>query len=274
MFEIFQYTFMQRALIAGSLIGIICPLIGVFIVLRRMSLIGDSLSHVALSGVLVGIITNIYPIFTAILASIIAAISIEKLRKNYEKYAELSIAIVLSLGIGISVILIGLAKSINFDLMGYLFGSITTVLSKDLLVIFLLSIFIIFFVKFLYKELFYITFDEESARLSGIPIKTINTIFIIIVAITITLSMRIVGALLVSSLMVIPVACSMQVAKSFKQTLFFSVTFAQISIFIGIISSYYLEIAPGGTIVVTSTLFLVFTLFSKSLINKFFKNKI
>ncbi|SHG91580.1 metal ABC transporter permease [Tepidibacter thalassicus] len=257
MLEMLQYGFIQRALMAGVIVGVLCPLIGVFIVLRRMSLIGDSLSHVALTGVVSGILLNVYPIVSALITSVIAAFAIEKLRKNYSEYAELSIAIILSAGIGIAVVLMSFVQSLNVDLFGYLFGSITTVLKEDLYMIGIIGFFIILFVKLLYKELFYIAFDEEGAKLSGIPVKWINLIFTIMVAATVTLSMRIVGALLVSSLMVIPVATSLQISNSFKQTTILSVIFAQVSIILGIIISYYLEIASGGTIVVLSIFILI-----------------
>lgn len=266
MFEILQYGFMQRALAAGMIVGVLCPLIGIFIVLRRMSLIGDSLSHVALAGVAAGVLTNTYPMGMALVFSIIAAFAIEKLRKKYLEYAELAIAIILSAGLGTAVVLIGLAKNTNIDLMGYLFGSITTVLKEDLWLIAVLGSIIILSVKMLYKELFYIAFDEEAARLSGIPVRTINLFFIIIIATTITLSMRIVGILLVSSLIVIPVATSLHIAKSFRHAMVLSIIFAQISVVVGIFISYWLELAPGGTIVLLSVFILLLVVIGKSIV--------
>lgn len=268
MLEILQYGFMQRALLAGIIVGVLCPLIGIFIVLRRMSLIGDSLSHVALAGIAAGILTGVYPLGMALVFSIGAALGIEKLRKSYENYAELSIAIILSAGIGVAVVLISLAKSFNVDLFGYLFGSITTVLKEDLYLILLLGVFIILSIKFLFKELFYIAFDEQGATLAGIPVKAINLFFIVLIATTITLSMRIVGILLVSSLMVIPVATSLQIAKSFKNAMFLSIMFSEIAVILGIFISYYFEIASGGTIVLTSVLILIMVLMLKGIKSK------
>ncbi len=268
MLEILQYGFMQRALLAGIIIGLLCPLIGIFIVLRRMSLIGDSLSHVALSGVAAGIITGIYPLGMSLIFSVMAALAIEKLRKSYEEYAELSIAIILSAGIGLAVVLISLAKSFTIDLFGYLFGSITTVLPKDIWIITILGALIIITIKLLYKELFYIAFDEVSAKLAGIPVGYINIMFIVLIASTITLSMRIVGILLVSSLMILPVATSLQLAKSFKHATLLSIIFAEIAIIAGIFISYYLELASGGTIVLISVLILLLVLGVKK-VNKY-----
>lgn len=272
MLEILQYGFMQRALGAGIIAGILCPLIGIFVVLRRMSMIGDSLSHVALAGIAAGMLANIYPLGTALIFSVGAALAMEKLRKSYEQYAELSIAIILSAGIAVAVVLMSLGRSFNADLFSYLFGSITTVLQEDLWLISGLGVVIIISIYFLYKELFYIAFDEESAKLAGIPVKAVNIFFIIITAATITLSMRIVGILLVSSLMVIPVATSLQVAKSFKQATILSILFAEVSIVFGIVISYYLELASGGTIVLLSIAILLLIIIGKN-IRKTFINK-
>lgn len=274
MLEILQYGFMQRALIAGIIIGVLCPLIGIFIVLRRMSLIGDSLSHVALSGVAAGILTGVYPLTMSLIFSILAALAIEKLRKSYKEYAELSIAIILSAGIGLAVVLISLAKSFNIDLFGYLFGSITTVLPKDLWTITVLGILIIAIIKLIYKELFYIAFDEVSAKLAGIPVGYINLLFIVLIASTITLSMRIVGILLVSSLMIIPVATSLQLAKSFRHATILSIIFAEIAIISGIFLAYYLELASGGTIVIISVIILLLVLGIKKSNKYLLKRKI
>ena len=269
MLELLQYYFMQRALMAGAIVGILCPLIGIFLVLRRMSLIGDSLSHVALSGVAAGIVSGIYPLTTALAFSVLAALGIEALRKRYTEYAELALAIILSAGIGIAVVLISWAKSINIDLFGYLFGNILTVRPTDMWLISVLGIFIIGFVRLLYKELFFIAFDEEGAGIAGIPVRGINLFFIVFIAMTITLSMRIVGALLVSSLMVIPVAASLQIAKSFKQAVILSVIFAEISVILGIVVSYYLELASGGTIVLLSVILLISVITIKNILHGF-----
>ncbi|HOQ17256.1 MAG TPA: metal ABC transporter permease [Defluviitaleaceae bacterium] len=265
--EILQYAFMQRALLAGIIIALLCPLIGIFIVLRRMSLIGDALSHVALSGVVAGILLKISPLIVTLIFSVTAALGIEKLRKRYEKYAELAISIIMSAGMAVAVILISLTKSINIDLFGYLFGNITTVLSQDLWLILLLGIVVMISVFLLYKELFYMSFDEEAAALAGIPTRAINVYFVILVAITITLSMRIVGILLISSLMILPVAASLQIAKSFKSVTILSIVFAQISVILGIIISYYFELASGGTIVLISVVILLTVLAVKNIIN-------
>jgi len=265
MLEMLSYTFMQRALLAGIIVGVICPMIGIFLVLRRMSMIGDSLSHVALSGVAAGMLTGTYPVAMALGFSVVAALAIERLRRSFEEYAELAIAIVLSTGIGLAVVLISLANSFNANLYSYLFGNITTVMPQDLKLITALGVVIVAGVIFLYKELFYIAFDETSARLSGVPVKWLNILFVVMIAANITLSMRIVGILLVSSLMVLPVAASLQIAKNFKQAMIYSVLLAQGAILSGMVIAYYFELASGGTIVLMSVVELLVILGVKRL---------
>lgn len=264
MLEILNYTFMQRAFLAGTIVAVICPAIGIFLVLRRMSMIGDTLSHVALAGVAGGMLGGIYPIYSALGFSVLAALGIEKLRKEYEQYAELSISIMLSVGIGLATIFISLGNS-NSAILSYLFGSIGLVSRQDLLTIAILGIFIIFSVVFFYKALFYMAFDEEASRLAGVQVKWINLYFTILVAMTIAISMRIVGVLLVSSLMVIPVATSLQIARSFKQTFIYSISFGILSVLIGLVVSFYGDLAPGGTIVLSSVVLLFIVLSVKNI---------
>ncbi|KXG44201.1 metal ABC transporter permease [Tepidibacillus decaturensis] len=263
MLEILQYDFMQRAFLAGILIGVISPVIGVFIVLRRLSLIGDTLSHVTLAGVAAGILGGIYPVLSGMIFAVLAALGIEKLRKLYRSYEELAIPIMLSTGIGLAVVLISLVSGTNVDLFGYLFGSVMAVSGKDLFTIAIVGFIILLAIYFFFKELFYLSFDEEAARLSGIPHRFINTIFIILVALTISLSMRVVGILLVSSLMTIPVAASLQIANSFRKALMYAVIFSLLSVIIGILFSYFFNLATGGTIVLTSVLILILVIAGK-----------
>ena len=266
--EIFQYDFMVRALTASLIVGLICPLMGMFIVFKKLSLIGDSLSHIALSGIASATIVGVNPLIGSLVASSIAAIIIDRLRTYLKEYADLSIAIIMALGVGISGILISISNT-NFDLFSFMYGSIATVSSEDIKIIIIVAIIIILFVSLLFKELLYITFDEENARFSKIPVKLINTIFMILVAASITITLRIVGVLLVSSLISIPVATSLKVAKSFKQSIFYSVLFGEIAIISGVLISFYLDIAPGGTIVIVSVLELLgVTVFSKVINSK------
>jgi zinc transport system permease protein len=264
----FEYEFLQNAFLAGMVIGLIAPLLGVFIVVRRMSLIADALSHVTLAGIAasmllekkVSIFAGLNPIYLGMVFSVTGSLFIEKLRTVYKHYQELAIPIILSSGVGISVIFISLADGFNTDLFSYLFGSISAVSRTDLYVILGIAVFVILMILLLYKELFLLSFDEEHASASGIHAKWIHFIFILIVALVISASMRVVGILLVSSLMTLPVAASIRIAKGFKQTIFFSILFGEISVIIGLILAYYLDLAPGGTIVVLSVLILIVTI--------------
>lgn len=266
--EMLQYDFMQRAFLAGILISIICPIIGTFVVLRRLSMIGDTLSHASLAGIAAGMLGGFYPIWGAIIFSVAAAIGIEKLRKSFQQYAELSISIVLSASIGLAVLMISLADSFNADLMSFLFGSIIAVTATDIMIMAGISVFIIISVWLLYKELLYITFDEEGAALAGVPTDFLNIFFTVLTALTIVAAMRVVGILMISSMLVVPVAASMQISRSFKSTMFNAVVFGLLAVVLGLVVSYYFNLAPGGTIVLFSVAILLLVIGIKKYILK------
>ncbi|PAQ13314.1 metal ABC transporter permease [Bacillaceae bacterium SAOS 7] len=273
---ILQYEFLQNAFITGIIIGIIAPLLGAFIVVRRLSLIADALSHVTLAGIAAGLyfgqkfaLTWLNPLYVGMVFSVFGSLLIERLRTVYRHYQELAIPIILSGGIGVGVIFISLAEGFNTDLFSYLFGSVSAVSHNDLIVIIVISLFVIATVFLLYKELFLLSFDEEHAKASGIAAKSIHFVFIVLVALVIAASMRIVGVLLVSALMTLPVAASMRVARGFKQTICFSIIFGEIAVVSGLVSAYYLDLAPGGTIVVASILILLLVISLKKLSKQF-----
>lgn len=269
--SLFQYEFLQNAFLTGMIIGIIAPLLGVFIVVRKMALITDALSHVTLSGIAASLLLGKYlpqfallnPLYGGMVFSVTGAMLIEKLRTVYKHYEELAIPIIMSLGVGLGVIFISLADGFNTDLFGYLFGSVSAVSRTDLYVIIGITFFVLVTIFLLYKELFLLSFDEEYAKAVGIPGNIVHFVFIIMVALVIAVSMRIVGVLLVSSLMTLPVAASIRIAKSFKQTIIFSVIFGEISVIGGLVSGFYLDIAPGGTIVVIAAIILLATIVLK-----------
>lgn len=252
MLEIFQYSFMVRAFIAGTVIGVIAPLIGSFLVTRRYALMADSLSHIALSGIAIGLLVGIYPIYVALAVTIISAIVIEYLRTKRKISGEIALAMFLYGGLALAIILISLARGFNVDLFSYLFGSITTVRAVDLWVIGSLGLVVIVAVYFLYDKFLYISFNEEAAKVSGIPVSILNTVLVVLTAITVSLSMRIVGLLLIGALMVIPVVTAMQIGRSFVKTLLYAVGFGVVSVILGLFISYYLNLAAGGTIVAIS----------------------
>jgi zinc transport system permease protein len=262
---LFQFEFLQNAFLTGIIIGALAPLLGVFVVVRRMSLIADALSHVTLAGIAFSLLlekrflamAGLNPLYIGMAFSVIGSLFIERLRNVYKHYQELAIPIILSGGIGLSVIFISIADGFNADLYGYLFGSVSAVSRNDLWVVIAVSVIVVLTIIFLYKEFFLLSFDEEHAKASGIPAKWIHFIFIIMVALVISASMRVVGILLVSALMTLPVATSLRFAKGFKQTISYSILFGEVSVIGGLFLSYYLDLAPGGTIVMIAVVLLV-----------------
>lgn len=274
--SILRYEFLQNAFSSGLIIGFIAPLLGVFIVVRRLSLIADALSHVTLAGIAgslylsqsVGALALLNPLYLGIVASVTGSLFIERLRRLYKHYEELAIPIIMSAGLGFGAIFISLAEGFSSDLFSYLFGSVSAVSRQDLWIIIGIALIVIVFLSLFFKELFVLSFDEEYAKASGIPAKWIHVLFMIVTALVIAGSMRIVGILLVSSLMTLPVAAAMRISKSFKQAIFLSVLFGELSVIVGLVSAFYLDLAPGGTIVVTSIIILLLTILSKKIGSK------
>ncbi len=271
--SLFQYEFLQNAFFTGIMIGLIAPLIGVFIVVRRLSLIADALSHITLAGIAASMliekkissVQGLNPMYMGMLFSVFGSLFIEKLRKVYKHYEELAIPIILSGGVGLSVVFISLANGFNTDLFSFLFGSVTAVSRLDVWTILTVTIVVVLAIYLFFKELFVLSFDEEHAAVSGVNAKSIHFLFIIMVALVIAASMRIVGVLLVSALMTLPVAASIRIARGFKQTLIFSIIFGELAVVGGLVAAYYLDIAPGGTIVIFSILILITAIYWKKL---------
>ncbi len=270
------YEFLQNAFLSGLIIGIIAPLLGLFIVVRRLALIADALSHVALAGIAGSLylsqqflfLAALNPVYLGIVSAVGGSLLIERLRGAYRHYEELAIPIILSTGIGLGAIFISLSKGFGSDLIGYLFGSVSAVSKQDLFIVVVIALVVILYIYFFSKELFAISFDQEYAKVAGVNSKYIQIGFMVITALVIGASMRIVGILLVSSLMTIPVAAAIQIAKSFKGAMIYSIIFGESAVVIGLIAAYYMDIAPGGTIVITSIMMLMFVLGWKRLQQK------
>ena len=257
---IFEYAFMQRAFLVGVLLGAIIPCIGIVIVLKRLSMIGDALSHTSLAGVAAGLLLNVNPVLGATAACVAAAFGIEAIRKKMPKYAEMSIAIMMSAGVGLAGVLSGFVKNAaNFN--SFLFGSIVAISDAELAVVAVVSGIILLSFVLLYKALFYLALDERAARLAGVPTGIVNSLFTVLTAVTVSIAARTVGALIVSSMMVVPVACGMQFGRSYKQTVLWSIAFAELFTVSGLFLAYYARLKPGGTIVLVGviTLLLIFT---------------
>jgi zinc transport system permease protein len=260
MLEIFQYDFMVRAFIAGMAVAVIAPLIGTFLVVRRYSLMADTLAHVALLGVALGFIFKIYPLLTAILTSIAAGFGMEKLRNNRRLSGDSILALFLSGGLAIAVVLISVMRGFNVNFFNFLFGSISTVSPNDLYFIGALAMLSILVVGGFYKELFLASLDDELARANGIKTKVFNFLLVVLAALTVSLAIKIVGALLIGALMVIPVITSIQFKRGFGQTILAAIFISLFSVVSGLFISYHLDWASGGTIVIIALIIFLFSL--------------
>jgi zinc transport system permease protein len=273
--DFFEYAFLQHALIAGLIIGLVSPLVGIFLVVRRLSLIAEALSHITMSGVAAGLLlqknftffAGVSPLFAGMSFAVIGSIFVERIRQFYRSYQELAIPILLSGGIAVGVVLIGLGNGFGVDISGLLFGNILAINSQDLWLIGIVALLVICFIYLFFKELFALSFDEEHAVLTGIRGKWIHMIFMVMVAMVISVSIRVVGILLVSALMTIPVAASMQLSLSFRKTALLSIIFAEFSIIAGLVFAYWLDIASGGAIVLVSIALLLFVIIGKRLVS-------
>jgi zinc transport system permease protein len=252
--NIFQYSFIVRGLIAGLIVAVIAPVIGIFLVLRRYSLIADTLSHVSLAGIAIGLLTGINPALTALGATVLAALGMEKLRSSKRLYSEAALALYLSGSLALAIVLISLAHGFNANLFNYLFGSIVTVTTGDIYEMVILAALVLTTVIALFKELVFITFDEEAAQVSGLPVQKLNLIFILLAALTVSLAIPIVGVLLIAALIVIPVVTALQLRRGFISTIIYAEIFSIFSVVAGIFLSFYLNLATGGTIVLVMLL--------------------
>lgn len=258
-----QYSFMIRTLLVSLMISIIIPLIGIVIVNRGTSMMGDALSHVSLAGVALGLILSINPLIGAIFACVIGAFSIEKIRKKFPQFGDMATAIITSMGLGLAALLSDFSPGgSSFD--AYLFGSIASVSKTDLIIVLITFILVVAISLIYYFGLLSIAVDPQLAKMSGVNVRRINSIFTLLSALTIALSAKIIGALMVTSLIVLPVASSLLISKSYKATFLNTLVLGVLYTLSGVILSYYFDLKPGGAIVVIASLgMLVCLLISK-----------
>ena len=267
MINIFAYDYMVRALFVGLLLSIVIPAMGVVIVNRKTAMVGDALSHVSLSGVMLGLIIGINPILGAIFSCIVASFFMEFIRKKFPSYGELSTAIVMSTGIGLASLLSGFIKgATNFE--SFLFGSIIAISDFEFYLVLCISILVFICLLYYFKDLMYMSFDLISAALSGVKVNHVSRIFLFLTGITVAISSRTVGVLIISSLMVLPVSCAMQLGKGYKDTTLYSILFGIIFTELGIMISFYSGLKPGGTIVLLGVICLILLFFWKYLKKK------
>ncbi|WP_216830027.1 metal ABC transporter permease [Alkalihalobacterium elongatum] len=258
-------TFIERGMVAAFLIGMICPLLGSFLLVRRISIISESLSHITLTGIAAGVLlsqtlaifTDVNPLYFGLLFAFFGAIMIESLRQVYKDFQEIAIPIILSAGVGLSAIIISVSKTGYNQWYMYLFGSIVSVTLQDLYFMLVTSLVVLIILFLFYKEFVAISFDQEFAKVSGLSIRHLNFIFSFLIALVIAISMKVVGILLVGAMIVLPAAAAIVFAKSFKQLLLLSVFFGQLAMATGSYASYHLNIATGGGVVLFATIWLI-----------------
>lgn len=245
--------FMRLAFAVGAIVGVVAPVVGFFLVQRRMSLIGDGIGHVAFAGVALGVLLDVSPVLTAIAAAVVGAIGIEWLRARRGAAGDQALALVFYTGIAAGVVLISFAGALNVDLFAYLFGSILTVTRTDLAVMAVFGVASLASVALLYRALCAAALDEEGARVAGLPIGRLNVFVAALAALTIALSMQVVGILLIAALMVLPVTAATRVAWSMRSTLLLSSAIGLLSVLVGLTASYYGDVPPGGTVVLVAS---------------------
>ena len=234
---------------------------GTFLVLRRLSLIADSLSHVALAGVAIGLLTKTFPSLTSLAATSIAAATIEFVRSRRLMPGDAALAVVLYSALAAAVVMISLADGFNVDLFSYLFGSLLTVNATDLWLLGILMVLTLSFIAAFYSELAQSSFDTDLARVNGVRVLSVNLGLAVLTGATITLSMRIVGVLLVGALIVIPVMVSLKVATGLRTAIVMAMAFGVASVFVGLVIAFYADLAAGGSVALTAVAFLVITMF-------------
>jgi len=249
MVEMLSYEFMQNAFIAGIVIAILASVSGTFVVLRRYSMISETLAHSALVGVAVGLVAGLNPLWVAVVVALLSAWLIEYLRSSFSLYSDAILAILLSGSLAIAVIIVSLGGAFNNSLFSYLFGSILSVSREDVILIILVGSASLALLLAYSKELYFIAYDEEVAQTSGIKVKLLNFILVSVVAVIIALSIRVVGSLLIGALMVIPTVSALQFKRGFKNTTLIALVFAIISVVVGMTLSYEYSLPSGATIV-------------------------
>jgi zinc transport system permease protein len=249
----FEREYMQLALVAGLIVGACAPLIGAFLVQKRMSLMGDGIGHLAFAGVAAGLLADVWPIWTALVAAVLGAVAIEWLRSHGRASGDLALALFFYGGLAAGAVLVSRGSSGSVNVLPYLFGSVLTATRGDVAVVLVLGVCIVATMLVAGRALFAIVLDEESARVSGLPVETLNTVLAALTAVTIVAAMRVVGVLLVAALMVLPVATSRLVARSFRSTVIGAVVIGLVLVVVGLWAARAWSLAPGGSIVLAAT---------------------
>lgn len=263
--DVLSYGFMQKALIAGISVAIICSFMGTFLVLRRYALFGDGIAHVAFGGISVGLFLGVAPLWSAFVVSVLGGLGLQKLRSSTKISGDAAVAVILVSGLAVGVTLVSASGGFSVDLFSFLFGSILLISLEDTITIIAISAGIVGMLLVFQKQFLHISFNEEQAKVAGLNVTMLNYLFVVIAAVTVVTSMRLVGILLISALIVIPNLSAMLFGKGFKKTIVISVSMSVVSVVVGIFLSYYLNLAPSGMIVLTAVALLLGTLACRSL---------
>ena len=265
----FFYGFMQRAFQASFLIAVIAPILGLFLILRRQSLMADTLSHISLAGIALGLLLNVNPTFMTLVVVVVAAVSIDYLRMLYKSYSEISIAILMSAGMAVALVLMSLNEGgTNTSIQQYLFGSIVTINSSQVQLLLFLFVLVVGLFLVFRKPMYVLTFDEDTAYTAGLPIKLMSIIFNVITGVTIAVIMPIVGALLVSAIIILPAAIAMRLSKSFNLVILAGIIIGLIGMFTGLTASYQFGTPPGATITLVFIAIFIITSLAKKLFSQ------
>jgi len=252
MLELFSYHFIQNAFFAGTIVAVICAVLGLFIVLRKLSFMTDGIAHASLAGIAAAIALKADVLTVTGLVALLSGLGINRIREKMKISGDAAIGLLLPVGLATGIVLLSLARVTSVDLMSYLFGSILAITTSDLQFIAVFGAIVIATIAILRKQLFFISFDEDSAKASGLPVSAINYIFFGLVGITVVLALRVAGIMLVSALMIIPPLAALQLKKDFTTTLALSAAFGILSVWVGIIASYYIGVATGAAIALSS----------------------
>ena len=262
--RLLEFQFFQNAILGGIITALACAWVGLFLILRKEVMIGDGIAHTAFGGIAIGLLLGINSTLTALCVSILAVLGISYMRRRCLAQSDSAIAIMLAVGFSIGLIIISLVGGFNVELFSFLFGSILTINQTDLIIVSILGILTIFILGIFYKEVLSMTFDEEGARLMGIPIRSLSLAFDLLVAITIVLSIKVVGVILVIALLVLPGLSALQLNLSFKKTTFMAILFGIISMIMGIFFSAIYNVATSGVIVFTAaSIFLIAVVYKR-----------
>lgn len=263
--DLFSYQFFQYALIGGVIAGVTCALVGLFLILKKEAMIGDGLSHTAFGGIALGLLLGINPLLSALGISVLAVFAISYMRRKKVAASDSAIAVMLALGFSTGLIVISWAGGFNVELFSYLFGSILTIGQTDLLLVSALGLSVLLFIGFFRRELLSMVFDEDDSRIMGIPTKRLSMVFDLLVAVTIVLSIKVIGTILVVALLVLPGLCALKLHLSFRKTMFAAVCFSMLSTTLGIMLSAAFNVVTAGLIVFVLILFFLFTILYRKL---------